>query len=150
MNCFDVIAQYPNFEQIHAGGAAVGWRHPTSRGGYILITCKDGPGIPSRRATRVMVGRYDRRDASVGGTSVIPVAKLEAWIDKQVLGLSESASQADTWYMSVRLLVKGRWRRVEIPADSVLSGAKVRDPMVVDAAEISRPYRKAQTFKVQP
>lgn len=88
LNCSKIVAQYPNFTRLRAGGAEVAWHHPTTRGGYILITRADGPGIPSARATRVTVGRYTAKDTLVGGPSIlIPVRELEAWIDKQ-LGLA--------------------------------------------------------------
>jgi hypothetical protein len=83
-----IIAHYPNFSSIDAGGTFIGWHHSTSRGGYILITNERGEGLPRRTARRVMVGRYNAQDTAIGKPAVIPVTQLEAWIDEQ-LGLKQ-------------------------------------------------------------
>lgn len=83
MTCSEIVKQYPNFSQVHAGGSAVAWRHDRDNNGYMLITDTKGPGIPADSATHVSACRYNSKDRLLS-SRIVPIGQLEAWIDKQL------------------------------------------------------------------
>lgn len=85
----EVMAFYPNFRAVNTGGGCMAMQHPLDDGGYLLVTDAQGPGdLPDDTAVTVIVGRYNADGDCVGGdanTPEIPVARLEEWIDAQLL-----------------------------------------------------------------
>lgn len=85
-----IIKLFPNFTKANTGGGCKAYHHDLEKHRYILITDLSGTELPKDKDTYVLAGQYDDdgwMEYPQGGAR-IPVKRLEAWLDKRIMGSS--------------------------------------------------------------